>query len=78
MSEFTIHKWKCDRCDRIMDEKPGYGAHGTHRLHANSDYATAGETLNWKDLCPACNEYLGRLINQIRKDARGSKKHGRD
>lgn len=71
MGEFTITRWKCDRCGQVMDKRPGpYGEAGTFSLKANCDYAVAGDGFAWNDLCPTCNTHVGRLISELRKEAR--------
>jgi len=53
-----------------MDKRPGpYGESGTFSLKANCDYAIAGDAFSWRDLCPTCNSYVGRLISGLRKEA---------
>ena len=70
MGERTIKEWFCDRCKTVMDKKPVYGEMGQYSIVANADYMVAGgNEIEWRELCPACNSYVGALIRDLKHDA---------
>jgi hypothetical protein len=63
MAKITKEYFKCDRCGVFMDNKPHYGEAGTFTVHFISDFAVAGNAVNWDDLCKMCNKHVGNFIN---------------
>ncbi|WP_395175559.1 hypothetical protein [Roseibium alexandrii] len=57
MGEFTVTKWKCDRCGAVEDKRPWLPV--KRSMTANAEYDVAGGSVSWKELCKDCNEWLG-------------------
>ena len=74
MAEQVTTEYLCDRCGFVMGKKPYYGGMGTHRILALSEYAVSSDTLDWKDLCPDCNRYVGTLVSDLRRESRELRK----
>ena len=68
MANITIHKWQCDRCKAVQDEKPQWlpGCSSRYSLRANVDHGTCGgPMIAWDDLCHRCNDLVGREIDKL-------------
>jgi len=63
MAEFTIKKWRCDRCGKIEDKRPYF----TPRPHVVLSYDWAegpGPSIIWKELCGECTKYAEALVDR--------------
>ena len=67
MGDFTIKKWKCDRCGAIEDKRPSVVP--VCRLSAEYDWPESpGARLAWKELCQPCNRMVELLIDGMIKE----------
>lgn len=63
MAKCTKEWFECDRCGHAMD-KPFYGGEaGTYKAKFYADFAVAGHSIMWDQLCEQCNRYLGDLMS---------------
>lgn len=74
MATRTITVCTCDICGKRIDRPYRGGESGTYTLCATADYAIAGESLVWKELCTECNSWLGGLIDDLKYYAECAKK----
>jgi hypothetical protein len=78
MGDFTITKWKCDRCEVVLDRRPSrlYGGAARYNVKIAADYGvTGGLEIDWPDMCDACNETVSGFIDMMRP-RRGGASHG--
>jgi hypothetical protein len=64
MGEFTITKWRCDRCRIVADkyERPS----SAYSIRASVDYGTCGgSVIQWEQLCLNCNRAVEKQIDDI-------------
>lgn len=68
MGEFTIKKWRCDRCGKTEDNRPRLDA--TYTLTASEDFGTAGgQSIGWRELCYPCSMYVFKTIECLLREA---------
>lgn len=71
MGEFTIKKWRCDRCGKVEDSRPHLEAKYT--MTAFEDYGTAGgESIGWRELCYPCSMYVFKTIGELQREAKAA------
>jgi len=76
MGEITIKKWKCDRCEVILDERPKRGVYGS-RYHARAsvDHGTSGGPMfDWEDMCGPCNSEVCKQLTEMSRSAEEARK----
>lgn len=65
MGNFTVTKWRCDRCKIELDERPAKPFGGVYTLVATENHDWAGGVVfDWKDLCQKCNDVVGAIIHE--------------
>lgn len=65
MGAITLHKWQCDRCEAILDERPQIeGARFTLQFERDP-HLMSGCSTNWNEICPDCNDFLAGVIEAI-------------
>lgn len=72
MAEFTIKKWRCDRCGDVQDKRPNCPIPAALRAGYNYDVA-AGPHVEWRELCAPCNDLTVRLIDGLLRDEKEAK-----
>lgn len=67
MGEFSVTKWKCDRCGCVHDKRPQphYQQH-TVKAYAHQEWA-GGEIINWKEMCADCDKEVADGLSELRK-----------
>ena len=69
MAQFTVTKWRCDRCGKVADKwlKPG----SAFSIRAFVDYGTAGgEVITWNQMCVPCNDEVSKAIDIMKESAK--------
>lgn len=56
MGEFTITKWKCDRCKIVRDTRPDM----THGTGIRGSIACV--PFDWSDICDVCAKEIATLF----------------
>ncbi len=65
MAHKMIDIWCCDRC-AVTQDKPFKNPHIRTPVYLDIKVTTnVGEVLRWKDLCPACNDQLDKVIRGL-------------
>jgi hypothetical protein len=69
MAEFTIKKWRCDRCGVVYDKRPPRKWEGAVRYQVLvvADYQVAGgNEIDWKEMCDQCDAEVGAALAALR------------
>lgn len=69
MGKKTKEWFVCDRCGVEIERPFRGGESGTYHVKFNADYAVAGESLEWRELCVDCNHYIGMLMSEEKNKA---------
>jgi hypothetical protein len=73
MAEFTITKWRCDRCGCVQDTRPTYGTPKFGlKLSAQEEWDSSD--IIWVDVCGPCNRYLEKLHERLGQELGEEKK----
>lgn len=63
MGEFTIKRWRCDRCGKVEDKRPYF----TPRPEIVLGYSWVegpGPVMIWGELCGPCTDYAHKLVDR--------------
>lgn len=65
MGEFSITKWKCDRCGCVHDQRPPthYLRH-TVKVSQHQEWA-GGILMDWKEMCAACDQEIAEGLKGL-------------
>jgi hypothetical protein len=78
MGEFTVKKWRCDRCGVVHDRRPSrlYGGSARYNVKVAVDYeVTGGLEIDWSEMCDDCNEEVADKIELLKPSVKGAS-HG--
>jgi len=75
MAEMKLTRWKCDRCERVSDER--FPHPGTRwEVRVSVDYQTAGgNMIAWSDMCVSCHSAVGQDIDAMVNRAKATRKN---
>jgi hypothetical protein len=63
MAEFTIKKWRCDRCAKVEDKRPS--SIPRPRVVLSYDWPEGpGPSITWRELCAPCTKYAEALVDR--------------
>lgn len=69
MGEFTVKKWRCDRCGIVLDSNPR--CYPASRLSGGYYYSDGpGPSFDWKELCSPCSIKVECLIDGLMKEVK--------
>jgi hypothetical protein len=60
----------CDICGAEIETPYRGGENGTYSLTFSADFAVAGFTTEWKELCVGCNGWLGRMVDDLQQHSK--------
>lgn len=60
----------CDLCGIEMDKPHAGGEAGSYKMTMHEDYAVAGHSIHFHELCRSCNDFVGRWISDFKEMAK--------